>query len=129
MRKNPTPAEKALRKAFADEGLGSCTSARRSGPDRLRFQFQSICAGYVLDFFCASRRIAVEVDGSSHDGRERHDETRDALLRDRFKILTLRFTNEDVLSNPAGVVEKIMRFCMSRERFGSWNAGLTRKRK
>jgi very-short-patch-repair endonuclease len=75
--KRPTPAEKALRTALGD----ACAHAKSTGGKRFRFQFQAICAGYILDLYCASIRVAVEVDGSSHDGREKRDESRDAICR------------------------------------------------
>jgi ATP-dependent DNA helicase RecQ len=117
MRKRPTEAEKALRKALVAESHG-----------RYRWQFQSICAGFILDAFCASVRVAVEADGSSHDGNERKDENRDAVLRDRFQILTLRFSNEEILAAPDRVAGKVLRLCDSRQRFRSWNQGIKKRK-
>jgi very-short-patch-repair endonuclease len=38
----------------------------------------------VLDFYCAKARLAIEVDGASHDmgDRPEHDKQRDAWLKE-----------------------------------------------
>lgn len=40
---------------------------------------------YVLDFYCAKAKLAIEIDGISHDmaDRPRRDERRDAWLKKR----------------------------------------------
>ena len=52
---------------------------------------------YVVDFFIASKRIAIELDGRQH-GMPEHkaaDEKRDADLRE-LGIVVLRYANQDV---------------------------------
>jgi len=63
---------------------------------------------YIADFVCHSARLVVELDGESHDfeSRQRRDEKRDAWFAAQGYVV-LRFTNEDVLKNLAGVVEAI----------------------
>ena len=36
----------------------------------LRFRRQHPIEPYVVDFYCAAARLAIELDGESHDGRE-----------------------------------------------------------
>ncbi len=43
----------------------------------------------IVDFFAPQVRLAVEVDGSSHHGREQHDRLRDAYLA-HHGVRTLR---------------------------------------
>jgi very-short-patch-repair endonuclease len=54
---------------------------------------------YILDFYCPAVRLAIEIDGSSHDHpeRARHDAVRDAWLKER-NIRVLRFDAKDVLN-------------------------------
>lgn len=65
---------------------------------------------YVLDFFCASVRLCIEVDGASHSAGDRpeRDDRRDAWLAERG-IRTLRINAqlvlEDIDSAVAMVVE------------------------
>ena len=71
----------------------------------LRFRRQHPMGPYILDFFCASARLAVEVDGAGHDhpDRARHDAARDAWL-DRKDIRVLRLRADD-LSGKDGLAD------------------------
>ena len=53
---------------------------------------------YILDFFCPSARLAIEVDGFAHDSGAAlaHDERREAWLTGRG-IRVLRFCARDIL--------------------------------
>jgi len=72
---------------------------RRDQQQGLRFRRQHPVGSFVLDFYCASARLAIEVDGAAHDFVERaiRDEGRDAWLAERG-IRVLRFLAKDVLS-------------------------------
>ena len=50
--------------------------------DGLHFRKQHPIGPYILDFFCDAERLAVEVDGDSHNfgDRPERDERRDAWL-------------------------------------------------
>jgi len=66
----------------------------------LRFRRQHPVGPYILDFYCASARLAIEVDGLEHDTAEaaHHDEQRRAWLAGRG-IRVLRFIASDVLQD------------------------------
>lgn len=113
MRRKPTESEKLLRRALN----------KASKPTQYRWQFQSMMRGYILDFYCPVVRIAVEVDGSAHDGREKKDETRDAVLRKQVGIVTVRFTNEEVLADPDKIAGSILALCDRSPRYKTWNEG------
>ena len=73
----------------------------------LRFRRQHAIPPYYIDFVCLKSKLAIEIDGPSHDARQDHDEERTFFLNDLgFKVL--RFTNEDVHKNLEGVVETIV---------------------
>ena len=71
---------------------------RKSRLAALRFRRQHPFGPYILDFYCAATRLAVEVDGVAHDAGARvlHDEQRSAWLAQRG-INVLRFPAADVL--------------------------------
>lgn len=81
----------------------------RKRPTGLRFRRQHPAGIYVLDFFCPSLRLAVEVDGEAH-GRgnmPERDASRDAwLLGQDIKVLRIRA--EDVLRDVEAVVLHII---------------------
>jgi very-short-patch-repair endonuclease len=62
-----------------------------------RFRSQHPIPPYVVDFYCASARLVIEVDGLAHDNPERAD--RDAR-RDR----ALNEKGYDVLRLPASMI-------------------------
>jgi very-short-patch-repair endonuclease len=69
--------------------------------DGLRFVRQAPVAHYVLDFYCPSVRLAIEIDGSIHDEesvRER-DKERQELLEQEQGITFLRLSNQFVLDS------------------------------
>ncbi len=73
-----------------------------------RFRRQVTCGRYILDFYCASAKLAVELDGSQHympEGQAR-DMERSAYLEGQG-IQVLRFSNTDVLQNLNGVCQSI----------------------
>ena len=73
-----------------------------------RFRRQVTFGNYILDFYCAAAKLAVELDGSQHyepDG-QLYDSKRTAYLND-MGIQVLRFSNMDVLQNLSGVCQTI----------------------
>jgi very-short-patch-repair endonuclease len=64
----------------------------------MRFRRQHPIGPYILDFCCSASRLAIEIDGLSHDNEQqsRHDEQRDRWLSQRG-IRVLRIAAADVL--------------------------------
>ncbi len=92
-----TPAER--------EFWGMVRDRRMHG---LKFRRQQIIDGFIVDFYCDSLGLCVEIDGGVHDLGERkeYDRERDEALRLRgLKIL--RFTNDDVFENKDFIVERL----------------------
>ena len=97
---------KALRKSMTQE-------ERHLWYDFLRgyaFKFlrQKIIGRYILDFYCAKARIAIELDGSGHYTEEgiEYDEKRTAFLEE-YGIKVLRIPNNEIHSNFEGVCQYI----------------------
>ena len=70
---------------------------------------QKVFGKYILDFYCAYARIAIELDGSQHfdkDGRCK-DEERDKFLQAK-EIKVLRYSNRDINQHFQSVCEDIM---------------------
>lgn len=78
---------------------------RRRKLCRLKFRRQYSIGIYILDFYCPSRHLAIEVDGARHftsAGKE-YDRIRTDYLSTQG-IRVVRVTNYDVLKNMEGVV-------------------------
>ena len=73
-----------------------------------RFRRQVTFGNYILDFYCASAKLAIELDGSQHytEYGMKKDAARTAFLESRG-IMVLRFSNTDVLRNLRGVCDTI----------------------
>ena len=85
LRKQPTRSEALLWQALRGRQL-----------EGYRFRRQQPFGPFVVDFYCSSRRLVVEVDGPIHDSQREADRTRQQLL----ESLGLRF-----LRLPAAMVE------------------------
>lgn len=69
---------------------------------------QKIIGNYIVDFYCASAKIVIELDGSQHyeDKGIKKDIIRDEYLKENG-ITVLRYSNLDVDKNFKGVCEDI----------------------
>lgn len=96
LRNNLTPAEATLWKSLQQKKLGR------------KFRRQHSVGKYILDFYCPSERLGVELDGEDHysDAGFEYDQGRTAYLED-LNIRILRFENKEVFEDLAGVLEKI----------------------
>ena len=73
-------------------------------------QRQKVIGKYIVDFYCASAKIVIELDGSQHyeqKGREL-DRERDTYLKS-LGITVLRYLNSDIHKNFEGVCTDILR--------------------
>jgi very-short-patch-repair endonuclease len=84
-------------------------TALRTRPGGMKFRHQHPAGGYVLDFFCARMRLAIEVDGEAHGRGDQpaKDQVRDAWLA-REGVRVLRIPAQAVLDDVAAVVAYIV---------------------
>ena len=87
----------------------------RMRPGGFKFRRQHPAGDFVLDFYCSDARLAIEVDGLSHDmgNRPAADAMRDSWLRLR-NVGTLRISADAVIRSPDQVVEWIITNCEER---------------
>ena len=64
---------------------------------------------YIVDFYIASKKIVIEVDGIQHESEENRqsDQQRDAVLA-TWGITVLRYSNESIKKNFTEVSEDIL---------------------
>jgi very-short-patch-repair endonuclease len=77
--------------------------------DGLQFRKQHPVGPYILDFYCHSARLAIEVDGDGHSfgDRPERDAARDAWLLERG-VRTLRLSASYVLDSMDDVLRTIL---------------------
>lgn len=76
----------------------------------VRFRAQRILWGYIVDFWCPTYKIVIEVDGMWHSEEPQlsRDEKRDRNL-EKKGVAVLRFQNHLVKSETAWVISQIRR--------------------
>jgi ATP-dependent DNA helicase RecQ len=90
---------------YPEQRLWSILCRRQLGG--LKFRRQHPIEPYIIDFYCPSAKLAVELDGESHDGRHEYDAKREDFLR-RLEIKIVRVLNDEVLNNLDGVAHFIL---------------------
>ncbi|MBR4727170.1 MAG: endonuclease domain-containing protein [Clostridia bacterium] len=101
-----TQNARALRKNMTREDRILWYEFLRNYP--VRFRRQKIMGRYIVDFYCASANLVIELDGSQHfeDAGLKKDATRTASL-EQFGVKVLRIANNEITENLAGVSEYI----------------------
>lgn len=98
-RANPTKAEAVLWEYLSNKQLGvtfwrqHCLNANGRN--------------YIVDFYCASLKLAVEIDGAIHQFQQKDDAIREWRI-EQLGIRVLRFSNAQVLRNPKQVTSEIL---------------------
>ena len=75
---------------------------------------QHSISNYIVDFYCPSNKIVIELDGQGHFDAQNteYDAKRDAFLKD-LGLTVLRFENKFVFSDMVGVLNIIESYFIS----------------
>ncbi|MEL6441480.1 MAG: DUF559 domain-containing protein [Cyanobacteria bacterium J06621_8] len=95
LRKNLTAAEAILWEKLRNKQL-----------NRLRFRCQHPVGNFILDFYCPSRKLVVEIDGEIHKERSEYDSARTSKLEE-YGYRVIRFSNKRVMNDLQGVLDEI----------------------
>lgn len=108
LRNNLTAAEASLWKLLQGKKL-----------EGKKFRRQHSVGNYILDFYCPTERIAIELDGQGHFETQQaiYDQERDLFLK-YYGIRVLRFENKEVWNNSESLLEKVKSY------FGKQTQGL-----
>lgn len=85
LRNNSTYTEKLLWEKLRKKQLGYW------------FKRQVSISGYIVDFYCPQKRLAIEIDGSVHktSSQQKYDIYRTRYLK-QFNISEIRFWNQEI---------------------------------
>ncbi len=98
LRRKQTPAENRLWSLLRGKKLGG-----------YKFRRQHVILNYIVDFFCFSEKLIIELDGPIHNTQKarEYDQRREALLEaNGYRIL--RFKNAEVFQNEEKVLSTIL---------------------
>jgi len=106
LRNKQTKAEKILWGKIKKKQLG------------YKFRRQHSFGKYILDFYCPSIIMAIELDGSVHGkySQRVHDKIRTRYLEDHF-IKVVRFRNEEVYNELDSVIIVIIKEIKNQKEF------------
>ena len=100
LRNNGTPAEGKLWSILKNKQV-----------ENLTFRRQFSIGKYILDFYCPTLRLAIELDGNGHNQwlSPELDYERDNTLSEQG-VNTLRFENRIVFEQPDEIVNSILQY-------------------
>lgn len=96
LRKNETESEKILWKKFLSR-------------HKYRWNRQRVIGHFIADFYCASKKTILEIDGKIHNYQKERDKERGNNLK-RFGLKILRIKNIEIENNFKDVCKRINYF-------------------
>ena len=114
-RVNNLPEQKTLRRELRQNATSAEATLwrllNRSHVDGLKFRRQHGVGLYVLDFYCPTLRLNIELDGRVHEeiGHDIYDAQRTDYLNS-LGITVLRYSNNVVFQNPEAIIRSIRGF-------------------
>ena len=99
LRKEVTEAEKIFwEKVLKNKNLVNFKFTRQKPLDH-----------FIVDFYCASLGLAIEIDGEIHNFQKIKDKERDNVLKQKFGLKIIRYKNEEVLESTERVMKDLIR--------------------
>jgi very-short-patch-repair endonuclease len=95
LRQNLTPTDERLWSTLRGKQLNG-----------LKFRCQHPVGCFIVDFYCPSCKLVIEVDGGIHDLQQNYDDARTERL-EAFGYSVLRFSNEAVMNDLPAVLSQI----------------------
>ena len=96
--RSPIKTARKLRQRMPDPEHYLWSLLRNRKLAGLKFRRQHPVGPFVVDFYCESAKLAVELDGMSHDGRGGSDKSRQRYLEEAG-LTVFRIHNEDLLQD------------------------------
>jgi len=98
LRQQQTQSEKILWECLRDKQINN-----------LKFRRQVSISTYIVDFYCSSLKLAIEIDGSIHASEEakKMDRIRQEQI-ESLGITFLRVSSDDVINKTKLIIERIL---------------------
>ena len=98
LRKNTTVAEKK----FWSDILQS------KDLKKYKFSRQKPLDNFIVDFYCSRLGLVIEIDGDTHTFTRARDRERTGVLSGKYKLVIVRYTNNDVLESTDSVYRDLL---------------------
>jgi very-short-patch-repair endonuclease len=105
---NPALKQRAreLRKSGNLAEVSFWLAVKNNQQSGLDFDRQRIIGNYIVDFYCHRLALVIEIDGTSHHGKEEYDYIRDAYLQN-LELCVWHFSDTQVLNELPMLLDKI----------------------
>ena len=97
---------KALRKAGVLSEVLFWLQVRNNTFWSIDFDRQRVIGSFIVDFYVKSLGLVIEIDGSSHDGKEEYDTARESFLRN-LGLKVYRISDSRVKHNLFTVMQEL----------------------
>ena len=94
---------KALRKAGNLSEALFWQQIKKRQFKNLDFDRQKIIGNYIVDSYCASLGLILEIDGSTHNDKEEYDKVRD-LFFENLGLIVIHIEDKEIKKNLNGVM-------------------------
>src|SRR5262245_49644229 len=106
---NDSPQKKrrrSLRRRMTTAKQTQRSTLRSGSLANYKFQRQTSINQYIVDFYCADKKLIIELDGDVHGFEQQriHDKNRQLFLESRG-FCFLRFTNDEIKESIEDVLE------------------------
>lgn len=103
---NSLKRAQAMRKDMPEPEVRLWLQLRAARFRGVKFRRQKVVGKFIVDFASNHPKLAIEIDGDTHDGRENYDSQRSQFLEEQgYRVI--RFSNSDVMSNMEGVLHQL----------------------
>ena len=73
-----------------------------------KFTRQKPIGDFIVDFYCAKLKLAIEIDGEIHKFQKDRDKERGNILKSKFDLKIIRYKNDEVLNNTKKVLNDLL---------------------
>jgi very-short-patch-repair endonuclease len=99
---------------------------RKKAMSNYKFRRQYILEGFILDFYCPSAKLGIELDGGVHIKQKDYDKARQRIIEEKG-IKLLRFNNSEIYNSPEKVLTIISRALPPAALSTKWRGGTPTK--
>ncbi|MFA5928026.1 MAG: endonuclease domain-containing protein, partial [Candidatus Margulisiibacteriota bacterium] len=103
LRRNQTPSEALLWQALRNRKLENKKFLRQYP---ISFDWYEQKRLFIADFYCAEKRLVIEVDGKIHDDQKDYDDLRTWIIN-KLAMKVVRYKNEDIDNDLEKVLDDI----------------------
>jgi very-short-patch-repair endonuclease len=103
LRKDQTEAEEMLWEKLRNRRFNGIKFLRQHP---IVFSYNGQERFFIADFYCAQRRLVIEIDGPVHENQREYDELRSEIL-ESLGYTVIRFNNDEVLNSIESVLGRI----------------------